>query len=88
MDDLVTTRTDIKFYINNLRKETQSTNLPTALMKFNIKQTYNTTASRNVHVDFVKITSDHNSNSTESCINKIKININNTIFVINFIYTY
>jgi hypothetical protein len=50
--------TNIKFYIDDILKTTHTTNLPTNLMKFYISILSNSTSTRSLNVDFIKITSD------------------------------
>lgn len=58
--------TTITFYINGTPVATHTTNIPSQLMKFYIRQTTNTTASKNTLLDFVKIHSDRDGTAEGS----------------------
>lgn len=59
---VVTSSSDIKFYIDDILKATHTTNLPTNLMKMYIKQTSNSANARNIELDFIEILSDRQGN--------------------------
>ena len=52
------TNTDIKFYLDGSLVATNTTNLPTSLLRLYLKQTSKTTASRTATLDYVEVISN------------------------------